>query len=72
MRNDSGARVDRRCFLEFGVMAVVLNAVGCDGGGEPGKPTGPPMENGNRNRLDKRIELGTKAAQKTKGKTKSK
>ena len=68
MRNDSGAPIDRRCFLGFGVMAGLLTVVGCDSGGEPGKPTGPPMEKGNRTRLDKRAELGKEKAEQLKNK----
>jgi hypothetical protein len=67
MRNESVARVDRRWFLGFGMLAGALTGVGCDGGTEPGKPTGPPMEKGNRNRLENRKPVNPPS--KTKGKT---
>ena len=66
MWKGSSARIDRRRVLRLGALGGALASVGCAGDSEPGKPTGPPLEKGNRSRLEK---LQSKAAA-AKGKTK--
>jgi hypothetical protein len=48
-------------------MAGALAAVGCDSGTEPGTATGPPLEKGNR----KRLEMLKNRTEEIKAKTKT-
>ena len=71
MRNPRFSPIDRRGFLRFGAAAAVLFAAGCEnGGGEPTQITTPPVETGNRKRLDKFTEKGAAAAEKASKKKK--
>jgi len=67
MQNKSISSIDRRGFLlGVGTLLGVLGAAGCDSGDEPGKATGPPLEKGNRKRLEMFQEKGAAGKDKTK------
>jgi hypothetical protein len=54
MHNEAGARIDRRWFLRFGLLAHAVAAVGCDAGEQVQTVDTPPAKGGNRSRLEAR------------------
>jgi hypothetical protein len=54
MQNKSGARIDRRWFLRFGLLAHAVAVVGCDAGEQVQTVDSPPAKGGNRSRLEAR------------------
>jgi hypothetical protein len=51
MRNENSFCVVRRTFLRFGIVGGLLGVLGCDSGAVQ-EVTTPPVQKGNRSRLD--------------------